>query len=133
MDKQWSYKWLIVVLLLAAAALGLVVSGRFTAQAVRADAPKPLALTCTVVDVGIFIQRVHVQCTPSVVIGTNTVRYWAYPTSDSAGASRFLSLFETAKAIPTTLTIYYDPNDLSGSTFGCSNNDCRRILGATSP
>lgn len=138
MTKRWTGGWLVVLLLLLVTALGIVAAGRLTAQAVQAQTAPPVGLMstfapCTVLDVGVFIQRVHVRCTTTVNIGGNIIAWWAYPTSDSAGASRFLSLFETAKATGSTLTLYYDPNDLTGSTFGCGTTDCRRIWGATSP
>lgn len=138
MTKRWTGGWLVVLLLLLVTALGIVAAGRLTAQAVQAQTAPPVGpmsvlSPCTVLDVGVFIQRVHVRCTTTVNIGGNIIAWWAYPTSDSAGASRFLSLFETAKATGSTLTLYYDANDLTGSTFGCGNTDCRRIWGATSP
>ena len=34
-----------------------------------------------------------------------SIIYFAYPTSESAGASRFLSLFLTAKATGSTVTV----------------------------
>jgi hypothetical protein len=135
MVERWSYKWLVVLLLLLVAALGVLAMGRHSVQAVQSAPPQSVmaSFSCTPFDVGVFIARVHVRCTTSVNVNGNIVWWWAYPTSDSAGASRFLSLFETAKATATNVTIYYDPNDLTGNTFGCGNADCRRIWGATSP
>ena len=135
MIKRWSSKWFLVLFLLLVAALGVAAAGRLSVQAVQAahEAVVMSTFSCTPFDVGVFITRVHVRCTASVNIGGNSIAWWSYPTSDSAGASRFLSLFETAKATSSTLTIYYDPNDLTGSTFGCGKTDCRRIYGATSP
>lgn len=137
MKNRFGRNWLIAALLLTVLALGVVVAGRLTAQAVQARAAQaPNTLTtfaCTVMDVGVFIQRVHVRCTNAQTVGGNTISWWAYPSSDSANASRFLSVFETAKATGSTVTLYYDGTDLSGSTFGCGNSDCRRIWGATTP
>jgi hypothetical protein len=135
MMKRWSIHWLVVLLFLLVMAFGVVIAGKLTAQAVQASSkPAPMiTFVCTPFDVGVFITRVHIRCTNSVNAGGNIVSWWAYPTSDSAGASRFLSLFETARATSSTVTIYYDPADLTGSSFGCANADCRRIWGATSP
>lgn len=135
MINKISRNWLVVLLVLLVVALGIVAAGRLSAQAVLA-APQQSVLNvfiCTPLDVGVWITRVHVRCTATVNVNGNLVAWWTYPTSDSAGASRFLSLFETAKATGATVTIYYDPNDLSGSNFGCLIGDCRRIWGATSP
>ncbi len=136
MKSRLKANWLVVLFLLTGLSLGIVVASRLTAQTVQArsahDPSTMSVFTCTIQDVGVFIERVHVRCTTSVVIGANTIWWWSYPNSDSATASRFLSLFETAKATGTTVTVFYDPNDLTGSTFGCYNSDCRRIWGATS-
>lgn len=136
MIKRFSSNRLLVLMLLLIAAAGVFVAGRLSASFVHAAAvPTSTQATfvCTPYDAGVWIQRVHVRCTQTVTIGTDVISWWSYPTSDSAGASRFLSLFETAKATGTTLTLYYDPADLSGSAFGCGNTDCRRIWGATNP
>jgi hypothetical protein len=131
MIKRLSSNWILILMLLALLAVWAVV-GRLSTPNVHAAVNRS-AFNCTPFDVGVWIQRVHVRCTTTVNIGGNVISWWAYPTSDSAGASRFLSLFETAKATGTTLTLYYDAADLSGSTFGCGSTDCRRIWGATSP
>ncbi len=79
--------------------------------------------------------RVVAHCASGYLIsGTTTTIYWfAYPTSDSANASRMLSLFETAKATGSTLTFYFDTADLSGAAYGCLATDCRAIWAVTTP
>jgi hypothetical protein len=78
--------------------------------------------------------RVVAHCASGYVInGTTTIYWFAYPTSDSGNASRMLSLFETAKATGSTVTFYFDTNDLSGAAYGCLNTDCRAIWAATTP
>ena len=78
--------------------------------------------------------RVVAHCPTGYIVNSTTTIYWfAYPTSDSANASRMLSLFETAKATNTTLTFYFDTADLSGASFGCLTTDCRNIWAATTP
>ena len=69
--------------------------------------------------------RLHVHCTASV----GGVSYFALSTTDQAQAARVLSVINTALVAGRTLTIRYDPNDLSGSSIGCQNNDCRLIQG----
>ncbi|MBI4926779.1 MAG: hypothetical protein HY835_03360, partial [Anaerolineae bacterium] len=66
MTKRWTGGWLVVLLLLLVTALGIVAAGRLTAQAVQAQTAPPVGLMstfapCTVLDVGVFIQRVHVR------------------------------------------------------------------------
>jgi hypothetical protein len=130
--KKSVRNWILALVILVIAVAVVLVARRPSAPAARA-AVSASYFACTPNQVGVFTNRVHVRCTTSVNISGNLIYYWAYPTSDSAGASRFLSLFETAKATGTTVTVFYDPNDLTGSTFSCGNSDCRRIWGATSP
>jgi hypothetical protein len=88
---------------------------------------------CTPISVGVFANRVHVRCNPAYTLPgglTPTISWFAYPTSDSANASRFLSAFTTARALGTNLTLYLTPTDLSGANYGCANADCRVIWGA---
>ena len=40
-----------------------------------------------------------------------------------------LSLAASALVANRKLLIYFNPNDLSGTAFGCQNADCRTILG----
>ena len=133
MIKRLSRYWTLILIILLIATGVVLAARRLSARTAHAQVSATAAFVCTPFDVGVFIQRVHVRCTVAANVGGNLVSWWAYPTSDSAGASRFLSLFETAKATGTNITIYYDPADLTGSTFGCGNSDCRRIWGATSP
>jgi hypothetical protein len=89
-------------------------------------------------------------CSPDLVVSANvrvvahcangysidpstTIRWFAYPTKDSANASRMLSVFETAKATTSTLTFYFDTSDLSGTAYGCLASDCRAIWAVTTP
>ena len=85
--------------------------------------------------VGLFSDRVHIFCaTTTPVSGAPTltgITWFAYPTApDSAAASRFLSLFQSSTISGRVLWVELDPNDTSGSAFGCGASNCRRILGA---
>jgi len=78
--------------------------------------------------------RVVAHCPSGYFINaTTTISWFAYPTSDSANASRMLSLFETAKAPGSTITFYFDDADTSGTAYGCQAADCRAIWAATTP
>jgi hypothetical protein len=78
--------------------------------------------------------RVVARCASGYVINpTTTIVWFAYPTSDSGNASRMLSLFETAKATGSTVTFYFDTNDVSGAAYGCQTTNCRAIWAATTP
>jgi hypothetical protein len=85
---------------------------------------------CTPTGVAAFTNRVHVRCSAGGP-PNNTVFYFAYcSTQDSALASRFLSIFTTAKVTGKNIDIFYNPTDLSGATCGCSTADCRVLTGA---
>jgi hypothetical protein len=86
-------------------------------------------------NVGLFTNRVHVYCATTTPIGGATaipsIHWFAVPTSpDSAAASRYMSLFQSASIAGKTLWVYLDPNDTSGTSIGCSASDCRQISGA---
>ncbi|HJQ39863.1 MAG TPA: hypothetical protein VKB93_22195 [Thermoanaerobaculia bacterium] len=52
--------------------------------------------------------------------------YFAVATTDSAQAARFVSVASSALIAGRNLQVWYDPADLSGASFGCQTNDCRR-------
>jgi len=83
---------------------------------------------CSPTHVAAFDTRIHVRCsTPA----ETTVYYFAVcAASDSAFASRVLSVFTSAKVTGKQLAIYYNPADTSGTSCGCSTADCRVIQGA---
>jgi hypothetical protein len=82
--------------------------------------------TCTVSGVAVFDNRIHVRC--SVPVGGFT--FFAVAVSNSANAARLLTLFNSARTYNRQLSIWYDPNDLTGASFGCQNSDCRVARGA---
>ena len=85
--------------------------------------------------IGLFTNRVHVFCTSTTPISgappLNAAIFWfAVPTSlDSAAASRFMSLWQTSVLSAKPIWLELDPNDTSGTTFGCGTADCRRVIG----
>jgi hypothetical protein len=79
--------------------------------------------SCTPTGVATFSNRVHVRCSASVSGG---IFYFAVATTDSAQAARFVSVASSALIAGRNLEVWYDPADLSGASFGCQTNDCRR-------
>jgi hypothetical protein len=84
--------------------------------------------------VAVFTNRVHIYCTTTAPVGAAPalpgISWFAFPTGpDSAAASRFMSIMQSAKIIGGTVWVEVDPNDTSGTTFGCGASDCRRIYG----
>ena len=114
MEKKASLIFKVVLLLL----LGML------AQTTRAYAAQTF-ISCTPVQVMTFPERVHVRCAAAV----GGISFFAVSTKDAAYAARVLSVISTAQVAGRTLTILYDPADLSGAAIGCQNTDCRLILG----
>jgi len=125
----------LVLLFLLAAVTSIAAVKMLQARSVRAAAPAAGAIyTCSPDLVVSANVRVVAHCASGYVIpSTGTIYWFAYPTRDSANASRMLSLFETAKATGSTVTFYFDTADLSGAAYGCLNTDCRAIWAATTP
>ena len=134
MIKRVPRIWLALLLLLTIVA-SIAAVKMLRAESVRAAAPTAgVNWTCSPDLVVSANVRVVAHCASGYVINGATTIYWfAYPTSDSGNASRMLSLFETAKATSSTITFYFDTNDLSGAAYGCLNTDCRAIWAATTP
>lgn len=127
-------------ILLIVAVLAAAISLNFSTKAAPSQAPEaPTAVNWYVCNgpnhVAVFMERVHIFCqTTSPVAGAPAldaaIAWFAVPTSpDSAAASRFMSLFQTAVITAKPIWIQLDPNDTSGSSFGCGAANCRQILG----
>jgi hypothetical protein len=105
----------------------LIFAPPLQAQSVGANQTIGATFTCTPISVASFTNRVHVRCSAAAPGGI----YWfAVSTKDSGMASRFLSIFTTAKVTGKNIFIWYDAADLSGGAWGCLNSDCRNISGA---
>jgi hypothetical protein len=133
MMKRVSRIWPVLLLLLAFVASFAAVKMLRSKLVLAAEPNAGVTFTCSPDLVVSANVRVVARCTSGYVIGTSTIHWFAYPTSDSGNASRMLSVFETAKATGSTVTFYFDTNDLSGAAYGCLNTDCRAIWAATTP
>jgi hypothetical protein len=80
-------------------------------------------ISCTPVQIVTYKSRVHVRCAAAV----GGISYFAAATQDNAYAARVLSVITTSQVAGRTLSILYDPADLSGAAIGCQTNDCRLI------
>ncbi len=131
-----------VEILLVIAVVALVFTNSHPTRAEDGGGPdNPQALywyrcdTSASAHVAVFKNRIHINCpaTTSINGGPDLTNiYWfAFPSSpDSALASRYLSIFETAVISGKNLWLQLDPNDTSGSSYGCSSSDCRQISAA---
>jgi hypothetical protein len=80
--------------------------------------------TCTIENVVVWIERVHVKCT----VAADDIQWFAAPTSNSKRAARVLSLLLTAQATGNQVSVRYDTLDTSGTAYGCLESNCRPIL-----
>jgi|ERR1044072_157315 hypothetical protein len=94
-------------------------------QPAVASAPLAAAATttCTPIQVAIFSNRIHVRCAAPV----GGISYFAFPTSNATQADRYLSMLLDAQVAHRNLTVWYDPNTTSGTSYGCLASDCRPI------
>ena len=131
--KRVSRIWIVLLIPITLVAV-LAAVGNIRANGAQAAAPAVgIAYTCNPNLVVSANVRVVARCTTAYANGVITIPWFAYPTSDSANASRMLSVFETAKATASTITVYFDTSDLSGGPYGCQTNDCRAIWAVTTP
>jgi hypothetical protein len=82
---------------------------------------------CTLKDVVVFANRVHCQCAATTSDGSSNIRYFAVPTADAKLADRLLSVGTTALVSGRRFIAGYTNGDVSGNSFGCNANDCRRL------
>ncbi len=134
MVKRASILWAVGLLLVV---INLGIAAVFLLRIFPVRAANPLAgatATCSPDLVVSANVRVVAHCASGFTIDPSTTIFWyAYPTSDSANASRMLSIFETAKATGATVTFYFDTADTSGTSYGCQASNCRAIWAATTP
>ena len=70
-------------------------------------------------------ERIHVRCAQATSAG---IVFFAVATANSAHAARILSSLLLAHTAGKTIVVEFDPNDTTGTAFGCSAHDCRRLL-----
>jgi hypothetical protein len=83
--------------------------------------------SCKPYDVSVFPERIHVRCDKPTSGG---IEFFAVPTAstDPAQVARILSVLLTAKATGKNVIVEYGPADTSGTDFGCTASNCRRLL-----
>ena len=87
-----------------------------------AAAPQaPSLISCDPAGTADFDTHVHVRC----AVPVNGIQFFAVLSAGRANAARFLQQFSSARVNSRKLQIFFDPNDLTGAFFGCSNSDCR--------
>ena len=83
--------------------------------------------TCKPVDVTVYPERIHVRCDKPTSGG---IAFFAVPTASTepAHVARILSVLLIARATAKNVEVQYDPEDISGTDFGCRADDCRRLV-----
>ena len=102
-----------------------ILAGAIIASLLAAG-PPPAAetwISCTPVGIVTYRVRVHVRCAAAV----GGITYFAASTQDVAFSARVLSVITAAQVAGRTLSILYDPADVSGTAIGCLAADCRLI------
>jgi hypothetical protein len=84
--------------------------------------------SCTIENVAVYPQRVHVKCVPPV---PTNIYYLAVPTTNAAHSARMLSVLSTALVAGRPLDVLYDPDNTSNLPPGCLVGDCRLLVGAS--
>jgi hypothetical protein len=91
-------------------------------------APQANQVTCTIGNIAVFPDRIHVHCTTPIVVGSDNVSYFVAP-GDSAhmlSTNRYLVLLNTAYTLGKNVYIIYDPNSADNPP-NCNTFDCRAI------
>lgn len=133
-NLRMSVEILLVIVLLMIALPGASVNQASAQQEPEAPTANYWYQCNTPNHVGLFLNRVHIWCPSTTPIGgapaLSGIYWFAFPTSpDSAEASRFMSIMQSAKIVGGTVWLYLNPTDTSGTAFGCGAGDCRRIYG----
>ena len=85
------------------------------------------AFWCTIGEIFLWENRIHVKCTNGPV----PIVFFAYPVTSAAEsrqANRYLAILNTAFALNKQVLVGYD--DSAGSNPpGCWSGDCRRLYG----
>jgi hypothetical protein len=131
--------YLIVLLILAAGCfvVGNALAERSLVQAQAPAAPElaPAAsVTCTIVDISAFNNRMHVRCQANTGGVGATVIFFAAPIgtpADSRLANRYMALLIAAQAFGKHPVISFA--DASQNPPGCLVADCRLLNGVSVP
>lgn len=128
----------LVILLAASLLVGSLATGNQPASAQSVDdpvapvAPVDLAAPegefwCTISNVAVYGNRIHVYCPASVGV----IDYFAYPLTsaeESRQANRFLVILNTALSLGKRVYVYYD-SSFKSNPPGCATANCRLLTG----
>jgi len=84
-------------------------------------------VSCKPIEAAAYAERIHVKCASAV-----DFRFWyfAASTADARFAARVLSVIEAAQLGDKYVNVLFDVSDTTGTSFGCDEKSCRRLLAA---
>jgi hypothetical protein len=82
---------------------------------------------CTVRDVVVWSNRVHVQCTTTTLDGRDSIRFFAVSTNNATVANRLMTIGTTTLVAGRRFIAIFNNGDTSGDAFDCIHEDCRRL------
>lgn len=126
---------IVVFLMLASFIAGRMLHKPKTVQAQEEHGDETQAsasLTCTVNQVAIYSNRAHIRCVSPVVIGSDTVYYFAIENTleNEMFINRVMAIGLTNMSMNRSVYIWYDTSS-SSNPPGCQTNDCRLLLAAS--
>lgn len=89
-------------------------------QVARAD----VYFNCTPDSVMEFGTRVHVHCLPGIIVGADTISFFAINTTDAEEARRFITLATSALLSKKFFRVLV-PTSSATNVAGCLATDCR--------
>lgn len=86
--------------------------------------PDSSPFTCTINNIGVFTNRIHVKCSP----GDGAIAYFATSAvpSNQLYANRMLTILNTGFALGKKVIIYYNSSSANNPS-GCAASDCRKM------
>lgn len=140
--KSKHLRWILCCALAAGLIAGSFMAGKAIARpsVARAEAPAGSAapnvpdasvFRCPSIDqVAVYENRIHVHCTASVTVGTDTVSYFAYPTDPAHAntANEMLAVGNSTYALGQQIDLFYNA-DSALNPAHCNTGDCRSLVG----
>lgn len=80
--------------------------------------------SCSPTDVIELSNRIHVRCSNSITLGSDTVKYLSINLSDESKCARFISMANTALLSGNSFYVGVSPTSET-NVSGCAANDCR--------
>lgn len=88
-------------------------------------------IDCTPSQASAYSVRAGVKCTTLFDDGdgngVNTIQYFAVDTTDEQFSNRVSAMLLASVTSNKVVRVLYDPQDTSGSSYGCDPSNCRRL------